>query len=134
MAEAAGPGGVAEEVDVRQGAGLQLDCRFSPALLQASTSTGSTLYWIRSNSRNHDNVAIGQTAFHQDYRLGDRADSLPSGLQVGNTSRRQRWARDIFSRHFVIRESDLNVARLPEEFSSCGVNAASIFNICVLSL
>jgi hypothetical protein len=54
-----------EKVDVRQGAGVELGCRFSPALLRPS---GSTLYWIRSNSRNHDNVAIGQTAFHQDYR------------------------------------------------------------------
>ncbi len=54
-----------EKVDVRQGAGVELGCRFSPALLRPA---GSTLYWIRSNSRNHDNVAIGQTAFHQDYR------------------------------------------------------------------
>jgi hypothetical protein len=68
--EAGSPAGAPppeEKVDVRQGAGVELGCRFSPALLRPSSS-GSTLYWIRSNSRNHDNVAIGQTAFHQDYR------------------------------------------------------------------
>ena len=38
--------------------------RFDPALSQKT----STLYWIRSNRRNHDTAAIGETAFDQDYR------------------------------------------------------------------
>ena len=38
--------------------------RFDPALSEKR----STLYWIRSNRRNHDTAAIGETAFDQDYR------------------------------------------------------------------
>ena len=38
--------------------------RFDPALSEKT----STLYWIRSNRRNHDTAAIGETAFDQDYR------------------------------------------------------------------
>ena len=42
-------------------------CRFDPSLSEKT----STLYWIRSNRRNHDNVAIGETAFDQDYRWAE---------------------------------------------------------------
>ena len=42
--------------------------RFDPALSEKT----STLYWIRSNRRNHDTAAIGETAFDQDYRWESR--------------------------------------------------------------
>ena len=51
-------------MDVVSGSSVTLKCRFDPQLNQKR----STLYWIRSNRINHDNVAIGETAFHQDYR------------------------------------------------------------------
>jgi len=54
-----------ENLDVTEGGEVVLPCRFNPSLLE----TDSTLYWIRSNRRNHDNVAIGQTAFHKQYRV-----------------------------------------------------------------
>jgi len=54
-----------ELMDVVSGTSVVLECRFDPQLNQKH----STLYWIRSNRRNHDNVAIGETAFHQDYRV-----------------------------------------------------------------
>ena len=53
-----------EQMDVVSGTDVILKCRFDPGLHLKR----STLYWIRSNRRNHDNVAIGETAFHQDYR------------------------------------------------------------------
>ena len=53
-----------EQLDVVSGSAVTLKCRFDPQLTQKR----STLYWIRSNRINHDNVAIGETAFHQDYR------------------------------------------------------------------
>ena len=53
-----------EFLDVVSGSSITLKCRFDPQLNQKR----STLYWIRSNRINHDNVAIGETAFHQDYR------------------------------------------------------------------
>ena len=53
-----------EFLDVVSGSSVTLKCRFDPQLNQKR----STLYWIRSNRINHDNVAIGETAFHQDYR------------------------------------------------------------------
>ena len=53
-----------EFLDVVSGSSVTLKCRFDPQLNQRR----STLYWIRSNRINHDNVAIGETAFHQDYR------------------------------------------------------------------
>jgi len=54
-----------EFLDVVSGSSVTLKCRFDPQLNQKR----STLYWIRSNRINHDNVAIGETAFHQDYRV-----------------------------------------------------------------
>ena len=51
-------------LDVVSGTDVILKCRFDPGLHLKR----ATLYWIRSNRRNHDNVAIGETAFHQDYR------------------------------------------------------------------
>ena len=51
-------------MDVVSGTDVILKCRFDPGLHLKR----ATLYWIRSNRRNHDNVAIGETAFHQDYR------------------------------------------------------------------
>ena len=63
-------------------------CRFDPSLSEKT----STLYWIRSNRRNHDNVAIGETAFDQDYRwaewflkhlfLSPQDHTLSSGLLI----------------------------------------------------
>merc|ERR1719220_3233515 len=53
------------QVDVVSGNGITLQCRFDPALSQKKSS----LYWIRSNRRNHDTAAIGETAFDQDYSI-----------------------------------------------------------------
>ena len=74
-----------EQLDVVSGSAVTLKCRFDPQLTQKR----STLYWIRSNRINHDNVAIGETAFHQDYRsVYLAASSNLSGVCLPRSSAR----------------------------------------------
>ena len=51
------------QIDVTEGEDVVLECRFSPAL----SKKASTLYWIRTNRKGHDNVAIGNTPFQANY-------------------------------------------------------------------
>ena len=50
--------------DVTEGSNVHLECRFSPELSRKA----STLYWIRTNRKGHDNVAIGETPFSNNYK------------------------------------------------------------------
>ncbi len=50
-------------IDVTEGEDVRLECRFSSQL----SKKASTLYWIRTNRRGHDNVAIGDTPFQANY-------------------------------------------------------------------
>jgi hypothetical protein len=57
-----------EEVDVKdvvEGQDVVLECRFSPALVEKE----ATLYWIRSTTNQHDNVAIGDRPFSTGYTV-----------------------------------------------------------------
>ena len=51
-------------IDVSDGEDATLECRFSPQLSKAD----STLFWIRTNRKGHDNVAIGNTPYQTGYR------------------------------------------------------------------
>ena len=51
-------------IDVSDGDDATLECRFSPQLSKAD----STLFWIRTNRKGHDNVAIGNTPYQTGYR------------------------------------------------------------------
>jgi len=62
--ESAGTRGSAS-VDVEEGDTVTLGCRFGRHLAAAR---GTTLYWIRTNRRGHDNVAISGTPFEENYR------------------------------------------------------------------
>ena len=59
-----GQGSNPEIKDVTEGSNVQLECRFSPELSRKA----STLYWIRTNRKGHDNVAIGETPFQNNYK------------------------------------------------------------------
>lgn len=50
-------------IDVTEEQDVLLECRFSPDL----SKKASTLYWIRTNRKGHDNVAIGETPFQANY-------------------------------------------------------------------
>jgi hypothetical protein len=50
-------------IDVNENENVLLECRFSPQL----SKKASTLYWIRTNRKGHDNVAIGATPFQANY-------------------------------------------------------------------
>jgi hypothetical protein len=51
------------QIDVNESEDVVLECRFSPSL----SKKASTLYWIRSNRKGSDNVAIGNTPFQANY-------------------------------------------------------------------
>ena len=51
-------------IDVSEGEDATLECRFSPQL----SKKDSTLFWIRTNRKGHDNVAIGNTPYQAGYR------------------------------------------------------------------
>lgn len=51
-------------IDVSDGDDAALECRFSPQL----SKEDSTLFWIRTNRKGHDNVAIGKTPYQTGYR------------------------------------------------------------------
>ena len=59
-----GQTGTPEIKDVQEGSNVQLECRFSPELSRKA----STLFWIRTNRKGHDNVAIGETPYQNNYR------------------------------------------------------------------
>ena len=50
--------------DVTEGSNVKLECRFSPELSRKA----STLFWIRTNRKGHDNVAIGETPYQNNYK------------------------------------------------------------------
>ena len=58
---------------------VQIDLIFSKRLRFSSrlSQKGSTLYWIRTNRNGHDNVAIGDTPFQENYRCVLRSFFLP---------------------------------------------------------
>ena len=53
-----------ETIDVTQDQDVQLKCRFLPELGKKS----HVLFWIRTNRKGHDNVAIGSTPYQAGYR------------------------------------------------------------------
>ena len=55
---------IASSVDVRVGEDVTLECRFNPTLMDKR----HTFYWIRANSKDKDNVAIGESPLEKNYR------------------------------------------------------------------
>uniref|UniRef100_A0A8D8W7X6 Hemicentin-1 n=1 Tax=Cacopsylla melanoneura TaxID=428564 RepID=A0A8D8W7X6_9HEMI len=70
------------EHDTHEGEDFTLECRFPPHL----SSQEPTLYWLRTNRRNHDNVAIRTTPFDKDYKIDYRPDSGRYDLIISNAS------------------------------------------------
>ncbi|XP_039283804.1 hemicentin-1 isoform X1 [Nilaparvata lugens] len=68
--------------DTREGEDVTLECRFSPQL----ASQGTTYYWLRTNKRNHDNVAIEQTPLDANYKLDFKPDQGRYDLLISNAS------------------------------------------------
>ena len=56
--------GRADAVDVRVGDDVTLECRFNPSLMDKRYN----FYWIRTNVKDKDNVAIGESPLVEDYR------------------------------------------------------------------
>lgn len=50
--------------DTREGEDVNLECRFPPHL----ATQQATFYWLRTNKRGHDNVAISTAALDPNYR------------------------------------------------------------------
>lgn len=50
--------------DVGEGDNVTLECRFAPHLISRGRET---LYWSRTNARDKDNVAIGETPLDMNY-------------------------------------------------------------------
>ena len=53
-----------DALDVRIGEDVVLPCRFSPTLMDKR----HTFYWIRTNVKDKDNVAIGESPLEKNYR------------------------------------------------------------------
>ena len=53
-----------DAMDVRIGDDVVLPCRFSPTLMDKR----HTFYWIRTNVKDKDNVAIGESPLEKNYR------------------------------------------------------------------
>ena len=51
-------------MDITEGMDVTLECRFQAELSQKA----SQLYWIRTNRKGHDNVAIGETPYQTNYK------------------------------------------------------------------
>lgn len=56
-----------EARDTREGEDVTLECRFSPQL----TAMQPAYFWVRTNRRDHDNVAIQGTPLDVNYRYVD---------------------------------------------------------------
>jgi len=50
--------------DVAEGDNVVLECRFGPHLISRGRET---LFWFRTNARDKDNVAIGETPLDTNY-------------------------------------------------------------------
>ena len=71
-----------DSIDVEEGQNVVLKCRF-PAELSRKDST---LYWIRTNRKGHDNVAIGQTPFQASYQVDHRPDEGIYDLSISSAT------------------------------------------------
>ncbi|XP_068085269.1 cell adhesion molecule Dscam2 [Anabrus simplex] len=67
--------------DTREGEDVSLQCRFAPQVGQAPT-----FFWVRTNKRNHDNVAIQQTPLDINYRLDFKPEQGRYDLLIMNAS------------------------------------------------
>ena len=61
--------GPSSALDVRVASEFHLECRFNPNLMEKKP----TFYWIRSNVKEKDNVAIGESPLEKNYRCVSHA-------------------------------------------------------------
>ncbi|XP_073977737.1 contactin-2-like isoform X4 [Rhodnius prolixus] len=71
-----------EARDTREGEDVTLECRFSPQL----TAMQPAYFWVRTNRRDHDNVAIQGTPLDVNYRLDFRPEEGRYDLHISNVS------------------------------------------------
>ncbi|XP_034242329.1 uncharacterized protein LOC117645893 isoform X4 [Thrips palmi] len=82
-AGSAGATAAAPEVrDTREGEDVSLSCRFAPQVAQQNP----TYFWLRVNTRKHDNVAIGDAPLDTNYRLDFRPEQGRYDLLISNVS------------------------------------------------
>ncbi|KAE8737392.1 hypothetical protein FOCC_FOCC017145 [Frankliniella occidentalis] len=77
-----GGGSTPEVKDTREGEDVSLSCRFAPQVAQQNP----TYFWLRINTRKHDNVAIGNAPLDTNYRLDFRPDQGRYDLLISNVS------------------------------------------------
>ncbi|BES87266.1 negative regulation of ERBB signaling pathway [Nesidiocoris tenuis] len=78
-----GRGTKSEEArDTREGENITLECRFSRQL----TAMRPAYFWVRTNRRDHDNVAIQGTPLDANYRLDFRPEDGCYDLHISNVS------------------------------------------------
>lgn len=82
LAVALAAGSAPETKDTREGEDVSLSCRFAPHLAQQNP----TYFWLRINTRKHDNVAIGEAPLDTNYRLDFRPDQGRYDLLISNVS------------------------------------------------
>ncbi|XP_054261719.1 hemicentin-1 isoform X2 [Macrosteles quadrilineatus] len=68
--------------DTREGEDVNLECRFPPHL----ATQQATFYWLRTNKRGHDNVAISSSALDPNYRVDLRPEQGRYDLLISNAS------------------------------------------------
>jgi hypothetical protein len=66
--------GPSSALDVRVASEFHLECRFNPNLMEKKP----TFYWIRSNVKEKDNVAIGESPLEKNYRCVSHAIYFPA--------------------------------------------------------
>lgn len=71
-----------EGKDTREGETVSLECRFPPQV----ASLNPTYYWLRTNKKKHDNVAIQSTLLESNYRINFGPEQGLYDLTIMNTS------------------------------------------------
>lgn len=79
---AVGSAATPEVKDTREGEDVTLSCRFDPA----HALQNPTYFWLRVNTRKHDNVAINEAPLDSNYRLDFRPDQGRYDLLISNVS------------------------------------------------
>lgn len=71
-----------EDRDTREGEDVSLECRFAPPI----AGKNPKYFWLRTNKRNHDNVAVQDTPLESNYRIDFKPEQGRYDLLISNTS------------------------------------------------
>lgn len=71
-----------EDRDTRESEDVSLECRFPPSI----AGKNPKYFWLRTNKKNHDNVAVQDTPLERNYRIDFRPELGRYDLLISNTS------------------------------------------------